>query len=150
MNFVFDTLSNKTMYELESNEDYIIEECPICYEENIKNVENMVILSCNHKCCFNCFRFWFLHKIKTNKPCFQCFFCRANINYVKLSNENKQIIEKDVREYIEELSRGMFFLTRTSPNDIYNYNERRVSAIRFFVPMLFFVLIYLFYYDNDK
>jgi len=150
MNFVFDTLSNKTMYELENNEDYIIEECPICYEENIKNKENMVILSCNHKCCFNCFRKLFLHRIKTNKPCFQCFFCRAEITYVKVLNENKEIIETDVQEYINELSKSMFFLNSASSNDYYNYNERRINAIRFIVPILFFVLIYLFYYDSDK
>jgi len=65
-NLNFDKYLNKNI--IKSNQDYNLNECNICFNENI---DNIIMLECNHIICYNCY-----NSLK-NKI---CPYCRKNIN----------------------------------------------------------------------
>jgi len=65
-NLNFDKYLNKNI--IKNNQDYNLNECNICFNENI---DNIIMLECNHIICYNCY-----NSLK-NKI---CPYCRKNIN----------------------------------------------------------------------
>jgi hypothetical protein len=83
-----------------------MEECFICYEDNITNWK---ILSCCHKMCYNCYI-----KLTTNK----CPYCRNPFEY---SNNDMKI--KILSPPPAQIMTINFLQVNSVDNTLINYNE---------------------------
>lgn len=132
-------LMNIKMKELRVIDTIELNDCPICYEEDIIND---VCFDCGHKCCFNCYKTWYFFMLKKNATKLDCFMCRKSINTIYLSKEDMFVLNCILEEFKN------IYNEDSSVDDGVNYVERRNRAFRYIIPILFLYLIYSSYYDN--